>query len=149
MEQKFRYYLRVRYSECDQQRVVSNTRYGDYIAVAFTEFVRAIGLRDDFESGRFGVQWVKQTVEWHSPARFDQVLEVTVATTKVGTTSFTIATEIRDAGVEHRLIATAETVLVLIDLRTMSKTNLTERHRTALQDGAPGTVMDHAGFLQR
>ena len=30
----FRYYLRVRYQECDPQHVVFNARYGDY-AVAF------------------------------------------------------------------------------------------------------------------
>ena len=40
---RFRYYLRVRYSECDAQKVVFNSRYGDYIDLATTEFLRALG----------------------------------------------------------------------------------------------------------
>jgi acyl-CoA thioester hydrolase len=40
----FRYYLRVRYSECDSQKVVFNARYGEYVDLAVTEYVRAAGL---------------------------------------------------------------------------------------------------------
>ena len=30
----FRYYMRVRFQECDAQHVVFNARYGDYIDIA-------------------------------------------------------------------------------------------------------------------
>ena len=43
-EQTFRYFLRVRYSECDAQKVVFNARYGDYIDLAVLEFLKAIGF---------------------------------------------------------------------------------------------------------
>jgi acyl-CoA thioester hydrolase len=148
MTRTFRYYLRVRYAECDMQRVVFNARYGEYTAVAISEFMRAIGLRREFADGTYGVQWVKQTTEWQAPARFDDVIEASVRTMQVGTTSFTLATEFRLAG-EDRLLATVESVLVLIDERTMQKTPLLERHRQALIDGAPDTVIDHAAYLPR
>ncbi|ACM18565.1 acyl-CoA thioesterase [Geotalea daltonii FRC-32] len=148
MNRPFRYYLRVRYAECDMQRVVFNARYGDYTAVAISEFMRAIGLRREFADGTYGIQWVKQTTEWKAPARFDDVIEASVRTTHVGTTSFTLATEFRLAG-EDKLLATVESVLVLIDERTMEKSPLLERHRQALINGAPDTVVDHAGYLQR
>ena len=41
MSQRFRYYVRVRYQECDAQHVVFNARYGDYIDLACFEFLRA------------------------------------------------------------------------------------------------------------
>lgn len=39
----FRYYLRVRYDECDAQKVVFNARYGAYVDLAVGEFYRAFG----------------------------------------------------------------------------------------------------------
>ena len=39
----FRYYLRVRYIECDAQKVVFNSRYSEYVDVGFSEFLRAAG----------------------------------------------------------------------------------------------------------
>ena len=38
MNQPFRYYMQVRYGECDAQKVVFNARYGDYTDLAATEF---------------------------------------------------------------------------------------------------------------
>ena len=93
----FRYYLRVRYGECDAQKVVFNSRYSDYVDVSINEFLRAIGILADFVSGHLDFQLVKQTIEWKAPARFDQVLELSIMATRLGTTSFTLATEFRIA----------------------------------------------------
>ena len=41
MTKPFRYYLRVRYQECDPQHVVFNARYADYADLASFEFMRA------------------------------------------------------------------------------------------------------------
>src|SRR3989442_11657276 len=87
--QPFRYYLRVRYIECDAQKVVFNSRYGEYVDVSINEFLRAIGVLPEFVDGRLDFQLVKQTVEWKAPARFDQVLELSIATTRLGTAPFT------------------------------------------------------------
>jgi acyl-CoA thioester hydrolase len=144
--QPFRYYLRVRYIECDAQKVVFNSRYGEYVDVAINEFLRAIGVLPDFLEGRLDFQLVKQTVEWNAPARFDQVLELSIAATRLGTTSFTIGTTFRIAG-DEKVIVTAETVYVLVDGRTLSKLPLPDGLRAALQEGAAGRVTDHAAFL--
>jgi acyl-CoA thioesterase FadM len=40
----FRYYLRVRYAECDAQKVVFHSRYAEYTDVAINEFFRALGF---------------------------------------------------------------------------------------------------------
>jgi acyl-CoA thioester hydrolase len=142
----FRYYLRVRYIECDAQKVVFNSRYGEYVDVSVNEFIRAIGFLPDFLEGRLDFQLVKQTVEWKAPAHFDQVLELSIAVLRLGTTSFTIATTFRIAGHEQ-VIVTAETVYVLVDATTLTKLALPDALRAALQDGAAGQVTDHAAFL--
>jgi len=144
----FHYLLRVRYFECDAQRVVFNARYGDYIDLAVTEFVRAIGFRDVLIDGPFEYQLVKQTIEWKLPARFDQTLDVAVSTVRLGTTSFTIAVEFRIAG-DEQLVAQAETVYVLADAATMNKATLPDDLRAALTRGAPGVIVDHASCSPR
>jgi len=145
---RFRYYLRVRYGECDAQKVVYNARYGDYVDLAATEFLRALGFGDDVIQGVLDYQLVKQTFEWKQPARFDQVLEVAVAATRLGTTSFTLHSEFRIAGNE-RPIASAETVYVLVDSVTLQKRELPADFRAALERGAANQVTDHANYLSR
>ena len=142
----FRYYLRVRYIECDAQKVVFNSRYSEYVDVSINEFLRATGVLPDFLEGTVDFQLVKQTVEWKAPARFDQVLELSIAAIRLGTTSFTIGTAFRIAGNET-VIVTAETVYVLVDGRTLRKLPLPDALRAALQEGAAGRVTDHAAFL--
>ena len=144
----FRYYLRVRYIECDAQKVVFNSRYGEYVDVSINEFLRAIGVLPEFLEGHLDFQLVKQTVEWKAPARFDQVLELSIAAVRLGTTSFTIGTTFRIAG-EDRAIVTVETVYVLVDGRTLTKLALPDSLRAALTQGAPGQVTDHAAFLEK
>jgi acyl-CoA thioester hydrolase len=148
----FRYYLRVRYIECDAQKVVFNSRYGEYVDVSINEFLRAIGVLQAFTDGHLDFQLVKQTTEWKAPARFDQVLELSIAATRLGTTSFTLVTDFRiagDDGVDPRVIVTVETVYVLVDARTLTKLPLPDTLRAALQEGAAGCTTDHAGYQAR
>jgi acyl-CoA thioester hydrolase len=144
----FRYYLRVRYIECDAQKVVFNSRYAEYVDVSITEFLRAGGIVQEFIHGDLDFQLVKQTVEWKAPARYDQVLELTVTPKHLGNTSFTMLTEFRvaDPPGDNRVIVTVETIYVLVDAKTLTKTPLPDRIRAALQDGAGGLETDHAGF---
>lgn len=144
---QFRYYLRVRYSECDAQKVVFNSRYGDYIDLAVTEFLRALGFGEELISGDLDYQLVKQTIEWKGPARFDDVLEVRVRAARLGNTSFTLGTEFRIAGTDN-LLASGETVYVLVDGRKLAKKTLPSDFRDALERGAPAVCTDHAGFMR-
>jgi acyl-CoA thioester hydrolase len=143
----FRFYLRVRYIECDAQKVVFNSRYGEYVDVGINEFLRAAGVLDQFITGDLDFQLVKQTIEWKAPARFDQVLELSIETTRLGTTSFTIGTTFRVAGDDARILATVETIYVLVDARTLTKMTIAGPLRAALQSGASGRVTDHAGYF--
>lgn len=143
----FRYYLRVRYQECDAQKVVFNSRYGDYVDLAVGEFFRAIGYGEPMVSGELDYQLVKQTTEWKAPARYDDVLEIGVKALKLGTTSFTLGVEFRVAG-RPDVIAAVETVYVLVDSKALAKKPLPDDLRARLQQGAD-TATDHAAYLAR
>src|SRR5579884_2710021 len=132
----FRYYLRVRYVECDAQKVVFHSRYSEYVDVGMTELLRAAGVHDEFAGGPLDFQLVKQTIEWKAPARFDEVLELSMRTARLGTTSFTVAGD-------DRVIVTVETVYVLVDAATLTKRALPDHVRRALTDGAGGRATDH------
>jgi len=142
MAEPFRFLLRVRYGECDGQKIVFNARWGDYVDVAATEFTRAVFGTVDPSAG---IDWklVRQELQWKASAAFDDVLEARIRTAAVGTTSFTLRCEF------HRwpdgpLLVTAETVYVVVGADG-GKIPVPDRHRASLEAGAAGVVVDHAG----
>ena len=137
--------FRVRYKECDAQQVVFNARYGDYVDLAMTEFMRAMGCDyNQLLAQGLDNQVVKLTTEWQSSARFDDVLDVFVSLTHLGNTSFTLEADIRHAD-EGRAIARAEAVYVMMTTEPFVKTPVPEGLREQLQAGAPGVVVDQSG----
>jgi acyl-CoA thioester hydrolase len=149
----FRYYLRVRYGECDQQGVVYNARYGDYVDLASTEFLRASFAPLNCFDGSFEFQVVKMLVEWTGPARFDDTLAIDVTLKKLGTTSYTLGFALRrvtkTGAIEPDTIVTAETVNVYVDPKSWTKAPLPEDFRLRLTAAAKGQVVDHAGYTTR
>jgi len=148
VERPFRYLLRVRFGECDAQKVVFNVHYGTYIDLAAIEFLRTLGLGPLLFHGPLDYQLVKQTIEWRASAHFDEVMELAVHADSLGNTSFTLHTVFRISG-SDAILATAETVYVLVDAQTLVKTPLTNELRTALGHGATGMVVDHADSTPR
>ena len=144
---RFRYFLRTRYNECDAQKVVFNARYADYTDVATAEFFRAIGYEKELISGELDYQVVKQTTEWRAPARYDQVLEISVSVKNIGTTSLTLFAEFRIAG-EERVIVNVETVYVHVDHHTLTKTPIPPALREALARDLSEVTVDHAAHLR-
>ena len=140
----FRFLFRVRYGECDPQNIVFNARWGDYVDIACTEYLRALfGVA---EPGAVGlhIRLVRQLLEWKEPGRFDDVIAADVRTAKVGTTSFTLATAFTRMA-DGVLLATSDTVYVAIDPTVEQKRAIEEGHRRALDAGAPNRTVDHAG----
>ena len=148
MTAPFRYYLRVRYQDCDAQHVVFNSRYSEYADQMSIEFMRAALPRptDGFD-GTFEIQTVRQLIEWKAPARFDNVLEVAAWVSRIGTTSFTLNAEMRRAG-EALVLATTETTYVRVDPKSFTKREIGPEMRAALEAGARGKATDHAGYLR-
>ncbi len=140
----FRFVFRVRYGECDAQKIVFNARWAEYVDLAATEYTRL--LFGSVDPDVAGLDWrlVRQLVEWRAPARFDDILVAEVSTMRVGTTSFTLATRFRRHG-EPDVLVTAETVYVAVEPHRGVKQAVPDRHRAALDAGAPGAVVDQVG----
>ena len=146
MSAGFRYYLRTRVSECDLQGVVFNARYGEYVDLAVTEYFRALGYGAELKNYELDYQLVKQTTEWKSPARFDDVIEISVQAKHLGNTSFTMLCEFRIADAPA-IIATSETVYVLVDHDTLTKKKIPDALRANIERGVEA-VTDHAAYLR-
>ena len=107
-------YQRVGFSETDAQGVVYYGRYMPYFDLARTEYHRHLGHLEI--RGEFAMR--ASTVEYHAPARFDDLLEVFVRVERIGTTSVTYehAAYRLDDDETDLLMATSTQTLVLIDL---------------------------------
>ncbi len=144
MEPGFRYFLRVRYGECDMQQVVFNARWGEYVDLATFEFIRAIGYDRLLLKRGLDYQTRKQTTEWNASAKFDDVLELTVRRGAIGTTSFVLTVDVRIAG-QPKVIVTSETVYVVVDLSAQAKRPIPDDFRAGLEQGLDA-VIDHAAW---
>lgn len=141
--------FRVRYAECDAQGVVFNARYADYVDLAATEFVRAMGY--DYQSlveQGLETQVVRLVLEWQAPARFDEVLCARVECTRLGRTSYTLTTTFERWGTDE-VVATGECVYVVVTTEPYRPTPLPEVMREVLETGAPGVIVDQAAALPR
>jgi len=148
MDKDFCYLLRVRYAECDAQKVVFNGRYVDYIDVAMTEFTRVIwGDYNDVVAAGIDYQVVNVSVDWKAPAHFDNVLAITIKADHIGTTSFSLSVHFYSHD-NTTLIASAKIVYVMVSTAQHIKTAIPDDMRLALEKGAPNVTIDHAGAGQ-
>ena len=118
---RFNHKIRVRFADTDLQGIVFNGNYLTFYDVAWTEYFREIGLTWNamIESGVDTVL-ARTTIEFKSPAKFDDVLEVYTRVSKVGNTSLTFDFEIYPEGAE-RLIGTAQSLYVCVDPKSLQK----------------------------
>jgi acyl-CoA thioester hydrolase len=111
---RFAVYTRVAFSDTDAQGVVYYGRYLPYFDLARTEYHRRLG---EIGAGRTEFVMRASSVEYHAPARFDDLLEVYVRVSRIGQSSVTYeyAAYRLGPGDEEKLMVTANQVNVLID----------------------------------
>jgi acyl-CoA thioester hydrolase len=141
----FELLLRVRYAECDAQEVVFNARYADYADLAATEFMRSLigGYQALIKQG-LDNQVVNLNISWQSPARFDDVLSLSVHVSKVGNTSFTMQIDMMNWQTKQA-VASAEIVYVMVDSQSFDKKAVPNEFKETLLKGAAGRRMNLAG----
>lgn len=145
MTTQFEFLFRVRYGECDAQGVVFNARYGDYVDVALTEYMRAaIGGYNELVNMGFETQVVRLLTEWKAPARFDDILKTIVYPSHFGNTSFTVNFDFVNTST-NVLVATSQATYVLVDAREFTKKTIPPELKSALLEGAVGKQINQAG----
>jgi acyl-CoA thioester hydrolase len=142
----FRYsaLARVWFSDTDAQAVVYYGRYLPYFDHARHEYHRHLGLLRPWPHGaEFVVRAL--TAEYEAPARFDDLLEVFMRTSRIGRTSVTseyAAYRVAD----DTLMCTARQTLVLVDGATRRPTPVPDDYRAAIAAfEGPGLDLTTAG----
>jgi acyl-CoA thioester hydrolase len=126
---KYSALARVWFSDTDAQGVVYYGRYLPYFDHARTEYHRHLG---GFETG--GCEFVMRasTVEYHAPARFDDLIEVFVRVARIGRTSVTYENAAHRLS-DDTLLVTAEQTLVLIELGSRRPTQVPDDLRATVR----------------
>ena len=85
--------LRVRWAEVDKQDIVFNGHYLNYFDVAITEYWRCIGAPYPALIERWGTDLfvVKASIDYHGPARYDDILDIGVRVARIGNSSMQFA----------------------------------------------------------
>jgi acyl-CoA thioester hydrolase len=122
--------LRVRPVDTDYQGIVHAARYGAFFEAAMIETMRAVvGSYDVIvESGSYFVM-AEINIRYLSPARFDDLLAITVSLRELGTTSMVVDF---DGQVADRPVVTAWVRYVALATSTGQKTPITEALRSRL-----------------
>ncbi len=127
---------RVSFSDTDAQGVVYYGRYLPYFDSARLEYLRHLGLTDYWHGER---EFVMRALEvtYEAPARFDDLLDVFVRTTRIGRTS--VSAEGAAYRVDDdRLMCSMRMTLVLIDGASRLPVRIPDDFRAAITefDGA-------------
>jgi acyl-CoA thioester hydrolase len=81
--------VRPRYAEVDMQGVVFNAHWLTYFDDACTRFFDELGFPPAVAFFRdFDVMLVKAVLEWQGPAGFDDLVDISVAPVRLGSSSF-------------------------------------------------------------
>jgi acyl-CoA thioester hydrolase len=124
---KFSAFTRVGFSDTDAQGIVYYGRYLPYFDHARVEYERYLGLLElDLGAAEFVMR--AATVVYEAPARFDDLLEVFVRTSRIGRTSVTneyFAYRVDD----DLLMCTSEQTLVLVELAERRPTPVPDSYR--------------------
>jgi acyl-CoA thioester hydrolase len=129
---KYSALARVWFSDTDAQGIVYYGRYLPYFDHARVEYHRHLGMSG---IGRGGAEFVMRasTVEYHAPARFDDLLEIFVRLRRIGRTSATYECAAYRMD-DDALTVTAEQTLVLVDLEQRRARQIPDDFRKRMRD---------------
>ncbi|MDX6556980.1 MAG: 4-hydroxybenzoyl-CoA thioesterase [Blastocatellia bacterium] len=129
---------RVRWGDVDAARIIFYGSYIRFFEIAETELFRGAGMSYGkvFDELDIWLPRVHLECDFHRVAQLDDLLEVSVYVSRVGTTSLRLNFEVRrkspEGAVEEKLIATAHFVLVAVRRDTLDPIPVPDELRRAL-----------------
>lgn len=126
----FEYPVVVPYFQVDQQGVVFNMWYLAWFDEAMSAFLASVGYPyDSMIASGVDVHLVHTELDWRGSARWGDEVTVEVASGPIGTTSFTLAFDVRVRGIT---IASASIVYVVVGADGSGRRPVPPTLRTAL-----------------
>ncbi len=109
---KFLWTARVYYEDTDSGGVVYHSKYLNYMERARTEWLRSKGLELDQLHKQQGIMFVVRSVkvEFKHPARFNQLLEISLGLLNIGKASMVFEQKIKVISDQHAKIETADQI---------------------------------------
>jgi acyl-CoA thioester hydrolase len=130
----FSHRLEVRFRDCDPLGHVNNAVYLTYLEQARLFYWRELwGFGNAERPGMPGVIMARAEIDYCSPAKYGQTLEVRIDLAAVGRSSFTYDYDILDE--EGRTIASARTVQVMYDYAAARPVPIPDEIRARMQKG--------------
>ena len=129
---------RVWFSDTDAQGVVYYGRYLPYFDHARTEYHRHLG-RLSVEGAEFVMR--ASSVEYHAPARFDDLLECFIRIERLGRTSVTYECAAHRVA-DDELMVTARQTVVLVDMATRRPVAIPEDARAPIRAFEGGALVE-------
>lgn len=125
---------RVRWSDCDPLGIIYYGSYIKFFEAAEHEMFRVAGLPYEVMRVQRQVQLPRKafSVEFHSPAEMDELMEIRVGVSRLGESAITMQFEaFRAADLVHR--ASATLTVVCVDKGTITKRPLPDFVKDALR----------------
>jgi acyl-CoA thioester hydrolase len=124
--------IRVRYGECDMQKVVFNAHYMAYCDDAVDTWFRSVLAPDGsgFESLGFDFMLKSMSITWDGPLRFGDTAELHCSLARVGNSSFDVSI-VGSVGGASRFTSTITYVSVRPGTTTPSRVPPLVRERLA------------------
>jgi acyl-CoA thioester hydrolase len=136
----FSHTMRVRYGECDPQGIVFNVNYAAYIDHAITELWReAFGSYAAMTERGIDMVVAELNLRYHGSARFDDLVTVSAAIERLGTTGMTSHLWLHR---EEELLVEGTIRHVYVDAESWEKTEIPDWLREGLE---PYLVTDRPG----
>ena len=132
MSFKFSVEIRVRLPETDALGVVYHGYFLTYFDVARMDYLRGLGLLEQFRKGESLNLVVHASADFRSPARFDDVLVVHVRVRRIGDSSVTFDFRVNQKA-DGRLVAEGRSVHSFIDSKDWQPTRVNEEFRAAIR----------------
>ena len=127
----FVHVVRPRYAEVDMQGVVFNAHWLTFFDEACTRYFGHLGYEASvafFEE--FDVMLVKAALEWSGPAGFDELVDIAVAPSRIGTKSFDVR---YDATIDGRPVCVGTITYVSVKPNTHDSTPIPDELRARLE----------------
>ncbi|MFB5650399.1 acyl-CoA thioesterase [Leptospira wolffii] len=131
----FYHTLRVRYSEVDAQAVVFNAHYLTYFDTALNEYMRFLGFKYQERLAETGLDFVvtRSLIEYKSPARFDEELNIYVKAGTVKPASIQWDIQVRKKS-DDSLVCQGELTWAFVSLETRIPAKLPEIFKNLKKD---------------
>ena len=140
MPPKFSHRIEVRFRDCDAMGHVNNAVYLTYFEQARIVLADTLGLRRSLEQAGLGLILAHASCDYKAQVVFGDVLDVGVAVTAIGRSSFTGEYEIRRVK-DDSVVATGKSVQVVFDYTDGKTTVIPDVFREKLESIQTETVV--------